>query len=136
MLASFIQGIVQSGVDQAQLAIIAAAIAAVLGMLLGLALGKRPDLRDEAQLVANYTEALEAVIKKVAVVAAEAFGNATGKKGIEKLIFALDLVEAAFAAVGIKGDPNQVKWGEVIADLKKIAGELFPPKKPEADKAA
>lgn len=117
--------------DQAAAAAIWTVLAILIGSGLSYLLTVRADLRDEAQAAADYTEAAEATIKKAAVVAAEAFGFKTGAKGIEKLNFALDVVEEGFARAGIKGDPDSVTYDRLVRDLRNLAAEFFPPEKPK-----
>lgn len=116
----------------------ASALSALLGFALAFMLFKRPDFRDEAQLVADNTEAAEAIIRRVSVVAAEVFGERAAKAGFDKLIFAADVFEAAFASVGIKGDPARANWSDLYQRLRDTAKQLFPvhSTKPPAPPAA
>lgn len=114
--------------EQAASMALAAVIASVLTFSLTYLLMARPDLRDELQVAADYNAALQEAVKKVAVIAAEHFGAKTGEKGQSKLTFAADVADDAFRSVGIVGDARRITWSRLLADLRQLAGMLFPPK--------
>lgn len=128
MLNTLLAGAGQFVVEQVMAFGLVAALAAVGGFALGYLLRQRPDLKDELQLVANHTEAAEALIRRVAVVAAEQFGVEVGKKGIDKLLFAADVIEATLATVEIKGDPARANWTDFTKAIKETVAQLFPVK--------
>lgn len=100
------------------------ALTAVGSLLLAVWLRSAPRNRARAQAFADYLEALE----RQAVLAAELAGAVKGLKGYDKLMFAIDYVEARLAEQGIVGDPNRVNRDRLLADLTMIKGALFPGK--------
>lgn len=138
MLNSLLQFVGQVAANQLLFMTIYTAAVAALGLLLGVVLFRRPDLKDEMQLAADYSEATEALVKKIAVIAAEKFGIKAEKFGLDKLEFAFDVTQEALAKVGIKGRADAVSGQTILRDLRRLAGALFPPKEPKgpADPAA
>lgn len=100
------------------------AITSVLSLALGMLLRRHAQTRAAAQAFADYLEAVE----RQAVLAAELAGAVKGLKGYDKLMFAIDYVEARLAEQGIVGDPNRVNRDRLLADLTKIKEALFPGK--------
>jgi hypothetical protein len=80
--------------------------------------------RARAQAFADYLEAIE----RQAVLAAELAGFVRGLKGYDKLLFALDYVEARLAEHGIVGHADRVTRERLIHDLTALKDELFPGK--------
>ncbi|MNS44825.1 hypothetical protein D3C72_772770 [compost metagenome] len=100
------------------------ALAGFVSLLLGLLLRRHARARAMAQAFADYLEAIE----RQAVLAAELAGFVRGLKGYDKLLFALDYVEARLAEQGIVGDPDRVTRERLMADLTALKDELFPGK--------
>lgn len=99
----------------------------VLGALVSLVLYmvlKDARARAIAQNAADYIEFIE----RQAVIAAELAGWVKGIKGYDKLLFALNYVEARLAEHGIVGNAERVDADRVIEDLKELKEELFPGK--------
>lgn len=74
-----------------------------------------------AQDVADYSEAIEAQIRRhaeVAVKAAEMFGVKEARKGADKLNFALDFLQAELKKNGVVGDPSRITESRLRADLE------------------
>lgn len=98
------------------------AMGGLVGFVLTLVFQRYPQSRAAAQAIADYTEAIE----RQAVIAAELAGWVHGIRGYDKLLYALDYVEARLAERGIVGDANAVTAGRIASDLQRIKGELFP----------
>lgn len=97
-------------------------LGALIGFVLALIFKRYPGTRAQAQVFADYVEAIE----RQAVLAAELVGAVRGIKGYEKLLFAFDYVEARLAEQGVVGDPARVTRERLIADLERLKEELFP----------
>jgi hypothetical protein len=134
MLNTLLAGAGQFVVEQVMAFGLVAALAAVGGFALGYLLKQRPDLKDEMQVVADHSEAIEAFATRVSVIAAEKFGIEANKFGYDKFKFAADVTQAALASVNIKGDPSRVNWNETYKAIRETAARLFPvhSKKPTA----
>lgn len=74
-----------------------------------------------AQDVADYSEAIEAQIARyseAAVKAAEMFGAQWARKGVDKMTYALDFLQAELKKQGIEGDASRVTEARLRADLE------------------
>lgn len=97
---------------------------ALAGFVLALIFKRYPGTRTQAQAFADYLEAIE----RQAVLAAELAGFVRGIKGYDKLLFALDYVEARLAEQGIVGDPDRVTRERLVTDLGRLKAVLLPDK--------
>jgi hypothetical protein len=100
------------------------AVGGLVSFVLALIFARYPATKAQARRVADYLEAIE----RQAVLAAELAGFVRGLKGYDKLLFALDYVEARLAEQGIVGDPDRVTRERLLADLEALKQELFPGK--------
>jgi hypothetical protein len=93
-------------------------------LLLAAWLRSAPLNRARAQAFADYLEAIE----RQAVLAAELAGFVKGLRGHDKLLFALEYVQARLAEQGIVGNPDSVTCERLMADLERLKEDLFPGK--------
>jgi len=100
------------------------ALTAVGSLLLAVWLRSAPRNRARAQAFADYLEAIE----RQAVLAAELAGVVKGLRGYDKLLFAIDYVEARLADQGIVGDPDRVSRDRLLTDLELLKQQVFPGK--------
>lgn len=100
------------------------ALGGLVSFVLALLFARYPALRRQAQHLADYLEAIE----RQAVLAAELAGFVRGLRGYDKLLFAIDYVEARLAEQGIVGDPDRVTRERLIVDIERLKSELFPEK--------
>lgn len=96
----------------------------LVGFVLTLVFQRYPQSRAAAQAIADYTQAIE----RQAILAAELAGFVRGIKGYDKLLFALDYVEARLAEQGIVGDPDRVTRERLVTDLERLKAVLLPDK--------
>lgn len=99
-------------------------LTAVGSLLLSVWLRAHTLNRAKAQVFADYLEAIE----RQAVLAAERAGIVRNIHGYDKLMFALDYVEARLAEQGIIGDPSRVTHERLLADLEALKHHIFPGK--------
>jgi hypothetical protein len=74
-----------------------------------------------AQDVADYSEAAEEQIRRyseAAVKAAEMFGVTEARNGRDKMLYALDFLQAEMKKNGVVGDPSRVTEARLRADLE------------------